>query len=102
MTENEPNKEQLLRKAYENGYKYYEYTNGDIKRQLILSGSGTNSWKQTVWYLEDKLNIGKYDDWDNQGVYHIFEDCSIAYEQGAKDGLNNEEFNPDSIVFLQE
>ena len=97
------NKQELLQLAYENGYNYYEWTSinpDEYHRDTLLSGSGKHSWKNTVWELEDRLNVGEYDDWDQMGVYHIFEDSSVAYEKGAKDALENEDFAPDSINFL--
>lgn len=92
--------------AYENGYKYFEYSLmelEDMEHLSMLCGEsyGNNSLSQTFNQIEDHFGFerGKHD-WDNFGIYGIIEDSSVAYEKGAKDSLEGKEFDPDSINFL--
>jgi len=99
-------KRKLLRMAYEKGYCYFDYSHIDIEDMEHLSvlcseTHGNNSLSATYCEIEDHFGFvrGKHD-WDNFGIYGIIEDSSSCYEAGAKDALENKEYNPSRISHM--
>ena len=101
-------REKLLRKSYANGYQYFEHSHIELEDMEHLSvlcsdSHGNYSLKHTFWDIEDYFGFkrGKHD-WDNFGIYGIIEDSSSCYESGAKDAIENKEFNPERISHMWE
>jgi len=99
-------RKELLQKAYENGYNYFQYSLANIEEienfHVVISEThGDNSLSQTYRHIEDYFGFerGK-NDWDNYGIYGIIEDSCVCYEKGAKDALEGKEFNPKSVKHM--
>jgi hypothetical protein len=117
-------KSELLNKAYTMGYECYEHSytqwgkmlqksenpselwlNGNEDTypisDLAKEGQSKNSHQGMIWEVEDKLNFDREtQDWDNEGIYGIIEDCSSAWDSGAYDALLERDYNPDSVLHL--
>jgi len=99
-------KRKLLRMAYANGYQYFKHSVIEVEDMEHLSvlcseTHGNNSLSATYWEIEDHFGFerGKHD-WDNFGIYGIIEDSSVCFEAGAKDALENKEYNPDRVSHM--
>jgi len=98
-------RKELLKMAYKNGYSNFEYSHIDIdnidNQDLYCIIHESSGYEQTFWEIEDTFGFerGKHD-WDNFGIYGIIEDSSVCYEKGAKDAIENKEYNPDSISHM--
>jgi len=99
-------KRKLLRMAYANGYQYFKHSVIELEdmehlSMLVGDSRGNNSLSQTYREIEDHFGFQRSKhDWDNFGIYGIIEDSSSCYEAGAKDALENKEYNPNSISHM--
>jgi hypothetical protein len=101
-------REKFCKLAYEYGHRYFKNSFAEYETQegiLVLSEDsyGKHSKSEIIRIVEDYygFEIGKHD-WDNFGIYGLIEDIVICYEAGAKDGLDNNEPNPERISHMWE
>lgn len=96
-------REKFCKMAYEYGYTYFNHTLADYETNEDISvmcdeSSGKNSLSAIIRKVENHYGFekGKHD-WDFFGIYGIIEDIVVCYEVGAKDALDNEEYNSEKI-----
>jgi hypothetical protein len=98
-------REKLLRMAYENGYNAFEYSHIDMDnlddQDFYCIVRETSEYSQTFNQVENHFGFekGKHD-WDNFGIYGIIEDSSVCFEAGARDALEDNEFNPSRVSHM--
>jgi hypothetical protein len=85
--------------AYEKGYEAFEYSHIDMdnidNEDFYCIVHESSEYQKVFYKVENYFGFerGKHD-WDNFGIYGIIEDSSVCYEAGARDAIENNEFNP--------
>jgi len=101
-------REQFCKMAYTYGYEYFgesyiEYDSMEEIRILCDESRNKKSKKAIIRKVEDYFGFEReIHDWDNFGIFGLIEDITVCYEAGARNGLDDENYNPERISHMWE
>lgn len=104
MTYTQEDLTEWCKEAYERGFTSFEFShvpnNLDPESVRVMINEDSE-YKKLFWDIEDSFGFerGKHD-WDNFGIYGLIEDCSVCFEAGANDALENKEYNPQRVSHM--